>query len=197
MEQTKCKVCGHEISLTGVFCPQCGFEHHILPQSVSQDIMDYEENRVRTYKSRLDKIQKQLREAQDKADNMIRIADTAKKEAEEAKKKADAAKGMKPKGFLFFRDISNETVAAVYEGQNTYGCVFGDVSSPVHQEVSLQRLQPIHFSIENRGERFILHDKIGDIKSTSMQSIPAAGLSIPNNGSFIIGDKITVKLIIN
>ena len=50
MVEEKCKVCGKALSLADIFCPGCGFEHHILPEPVSEEVKRYEEKRIRVYK---------------------------------------------------------------------------------------------------------------------------------------------------
>lgn len=50
MSMDKCKVCGGDLNLSDSFCPQCGFEHHILPEPVSEEVKRYEEKRIKAYK---------------------------------------------------------------------------------------------------------------------------------------------------
>lgn len=58
MSMDKCKVCDTPLSLVDSFCPKCGFERHVLPKSVSKDVEDYEKERIRNYKEKLE-LQKQ------------------------------------------------------------------------------------------------------------------------------------------
>lgn len=50
MVEDKCKVCGGDLNLSDSFCPQCGFEHHILPEPISVEVKMYEENRIEVCK---------------------------------------------------------------------------------------------------------------------------------------------------
>lgn len=50
MVEYKCKVCGRDLNLSDSFCPKCGFEHHILPELVSNEVRIYEEKRIKAYK---------------------------------------------------------------------------------------------------------------------------------------------------
>lgn len=62
MEQTKCKVCGHELTISDQFCSECGFEYHILPDLTSRNVILYENKRIEKYKSRWEQVQKQEKE---------------------------------------------------------------------------------------------------------------------------------------
>lgn len=50
MSMDKCKVCGRDLNLSDSFCPKCGFEHHILPELVSNEVRIYEEKRIKACK---------------------------------------------------------------------------------------------------------------------------------------------------
>ena len=41
-----CPVCGHEILFNGYLCSKCGFELHVLPETVSSTVRKYEEERL-------------------------------------------------------------------------------------------------------------------------------------------------------
>lgn len=65
MVEDKCKVCGGDLNLSDSFCPKCGFEHHILPEPVSNKVRMYEEKRINAckkvweeHKQRVEKLQK-------------------------------------------------------------------------------------------------------------------------------------------
>ena len=47
---TPCKVCGEPILLTAEFCSNCGFPNIIYPDSISKEVRDYEDNRIKMYK---------------------------------------------------------------------------------------------------------------------------------------------------
>ena len=46
----KCPICNYELPQDESFCPQCGFEIHILPACVSKELGEYESRRVEDYK---------------------------------------------------------------------------------------------------------------------------------------------------
>ena len=50
MVMEKCKICDHELTFSDTFCPECGFEVHILPVSVNKEIQEYEREREDTYR---------------------------------------------------------------------------------------------------------------------------------------------------
>ena len=45
-----CPICNKELQLTDAFCPNCGFEIHILPVSASDVVKEYESSRIENYK---------------------------------------------------------------------------------------------------------------------------------------------------
>jgi DNA repair exonuclease SbcCD ATPase subunit len=46
----KCPICNEEYQLTDSFCPNCGYEIHILPGNISDAAREYEETREKSYK---------------------------------------------------------------------------------------------------------------------------------------------------
>lgn len=62
MTEEKCNVCGHPYILTEAFCPECGFERHVLPKPISKEVAEYENKRVEEYKERWKQVQEQNKE---------------------------------------------------------------------------------------------------------------------------------------
>lgn len=56
----KCPICNYELPQDESFCPQCGFEIHILPACVSKELGEYESRRVEDYKILWEKISRSL-----------------------------------------------------------------------------------------------------------------------------------------
>lgn len=52
-----CPICNHELPQNESFCPQCGFEIHILPEGVSDAVKVYENARITNYIKIWDTIQ--------------------------------------------------------------------------------------------------------------------------------------------
>ena len=52
MTEEKCKVCGHPYPLNETFCPECGFERHVLPQPVTKEVEEYENKRIKVFQER-------------------------------------------------------------------------------------------------------------------------------------------------
>lgn len=46
----KCPICNEEYQLTDSFCPNCGYEIHILPGNISDAARKYEETREKNYR---------------------------------------------------------------------------------------------------------------------------------------------------
>lgn len=64
-----CPICKQQLSENVVFCPQCGFELHILPNSVSDKVRKYEKEREDKFKERYfekDKCERKLLDIQNR-----------------------------------------------------------------------------------------------------------------------------------
>ena len=85
-----CPICNHELLQNESFCPQCGFEIHILPEEVSDAVKAYENARVSKFKTlwkqgeeerktilelttRCEKLQHSLTENQEKLESTTNI----------------------------------------------------------------------------------------------------------------------------
>lgn len=89
MVEYKCKICGEGVNLSDSFCPQCGFEHHILPEPISVEVKMYEENRIKVCKKVWEEHNQglKLRKAYD--DEMAKKK-TLEQELEKARKKTQS-----------------------------------------------------------------------------------------------------------
>ena len=63
----KCPICGQETS--GRFCESCGFEFHVLPEGVSEEVNKYENERVERHRKAFEGLQK-LQELERKAKDL-------------------------------------------------------------------------------------------------------------------------------
>lgn len=285
----KCPICNQET--TGRFCESCGFELHVLPEGVSDEVIQYENERIEKYKETWEKLQesekkleeslgesekkfqeavqesekkeKELSDKLSESENVVKERDSKiseqqadlvqrkveidqlqakqqntektnaelqtkneqlesklkesqaevsslrtqlessqnenlqlSKDLDEAKRKASENKGERPKAFILLRGGGDESVGAVYSGRNTYGCVFGDINDPDHQELNITGLKPSHFGIETVGDRFRLVDYVGDITSASGKSAGSKGLLLSNGSRINIGNNIKATFII-
>lgn len=216
MVEEKCKVCGHPLSVADTFCPECGFERHVLPIPVSKEVEEYENNRIRNYKEQLELHRQNLEKTEKKValltDENTKLEEGQKeleqlleREKQRAQQleidlndvqvKSAAVKGEKPKAFLLVKDDKKESVGAVYEGRNTYGCFLGGITNNNHQELNIEGLKPLHFSIEAVGDYFRLFDLVGNIKS-GRNPISDSGVSLRNGGKLEIGNNIKITFII-
>ncbi len=235
--ETKCPICGEMVN--SYFCENCGFEIHILPADISDEVKAYEQGRVAKYKETRQKLvsseekceklsgeleeqKKKDKELSDKLSSVNKEFETHKKDAaskamydkakidqltndlkqrnkdlEEAKRNVADAKGERPKAFILIKGVGEETVGAVYQGRNSYGCLFGGINDPNHQELSIDGLKSLHFRIETVGDRYLLHDAIGDITSANGESIGPKGRTLTNDTRFSIGKNIKVTFIIS
>lgn len=48
-----CPICNINLQPTDCFCPECGFEVHLLPNEISDEVLSYELERIRKYKERM------------------------------------------------------------------------------------------------------------------------------------------------
>lgn len=224
MKEVTCKVCSTKFDLSKTnYCPECGFEMHIYPDSLSPELQSYEKERIKKYKGEKEKQEEKLKkqaEAYNKASSQLseahdtltqkeedlKIAESEaqankqriaqlEKELADAQQKARKAQGEKPKAFLLLKDGQRESVGAVYEGNNTYGCFLGGITDVNHQELNIEGLRPQHFSIEAVGDHYRLFDLVGDVKS-GRNPISDRGVSLQNGGIIEIGSNITITFII-
>lgn len=292
-----CPICNEEYQLTDSFCPNCGYEIHILPGNISDAAREYEETREKSFRktwvalneshadsqrleaensiiqqkfdekeqelkdivAQNEKLDNQLKALQEERDQLLsqiserkstiqklkdQISDyldqraQLKKEKEEWKTKSDKWESKfnelstkmseaqytieqqksqiqntkkaldeanrkkivetvkRPMAFLLLKGIGEETVGAVYQGNNSYGCMFGGINDPNHQELSIDGLKPFHFRIETVGNRFLLHDAVGNITSANGELIGSKGQILINDTRFSIGKTLKVTFII-
>lgn len=209
MAEAKCKVCDHQFPLTETFCPECGFERHVLPETVPVEVKEYEENRVKRHREILE-LQKKLKSSVEMLSNennslkeeresskqrLSKKIAQLEKDLNDAQQKAASMKNEKPKAFLLIEDDIKESVGAVYEGRNTYGCFLGGIRENNHQEINIEGLKPLHFSIEAFDDHFRFFDLIGDVKS-GKKPISDRGVSLHNGGKLEIGTDLTITFII-
>lgn len=101
MSMDKCKVCGGDLNLSDSFCPQCGFEHHILPEPVSNEVRMYEEKRINACKKVWEEHCQDIKKLHDEKDSEKKTLEqklkkikeetqSAQKEKEQEKKKYEA-----------------------------------------------------------------------------------------------------------
>lgn len=120
-----CPICNTEIQIGASFCTKCGFEIHILPESASKAVVEYEESRITNYK----KIWGTLEEGQGIKGFLVVMMDEESLEGGEKRKIKD--------------------IFPVYQGRN----VFGNNPEP-KSETHIQRImyckemQVEHFAIE-------------------------------------------------
>lgn len=133
MDKDICKICGQELKISDLFCPVCGFEHHILPSPISKEVQKYEENREEKYMVRWEehKTQEKLKEEKKKlSDDLKQVKDELEETKQALRKvetdfynqKANMSKAPQPLAFLV--QMSGERVTAIYdinEGENSFG----------------------------------------------------------------------------
>ena len=86
MVEYKCKICGEGVNLSDSFCPQCGFEHHILPEPISVEVKMYEENRIEVCKKVWEERNQGLK-LRKTYDEVLSEKNTLEQELEKARKK--------------------------------------------------------------------------------------------------------------
>ena len=139
----KCPVCGKENPLREMLCNGCGFELHILPKAVSQEVKDYEERRVAEARRRLEESGAASSRMREQVENLGRELDSrsdelakarmdlekAGREAEELKAGLEAArndlaqrKAAKPVAFLKAGIGPDSKIYPLYDGENRFGC---------------------------------------------------------------------------
>jgi hypothetical protein len=151
----KCPVCGKETTLDKTFCEGCGFELHILPKDVSQEVRDYEESRVAEARRRLEvsgavsaRMKEQVenlgRELESRSGELARAREDLEKAGrdaaglraglEEARKNLEQRKAAKAVAFLSCSKGPDTKIYALYDGENRFGCrVRGSSAQPADE----------------------------------------------------------------
>ncbi len=96
--ETKCPICGEMVN--NYFCENCGFEIHILPADISDEVKAYEQGRVAKYKEtrqklvsseeKCEKLSSQLKKAQKESEKEINAKDGRIQNLEQDKEKLQA-----------------------------------------------------------------------------------------------------------
>lgn len=94
MTEDKCKVCGCSYILTETFCPECGFERHVLPETVSKEVEEYEKKRIEEYKERRKKQQEQTKEIEKLNSDLKTANDKSKASSKEIDRLKSELKSM-------------------------------------------------------------------------------------------------------
>lgn len=109
MEEVKCKICNHTFPLTETFCPECGFERHVLPTPVPKAVEDYENERIHNYKEKLER----QRQSIEKTGNQVALISEKNKSLEEQQKVLEQQlKVEKDKALKNQRDLTNALESA-------------------------------------------------------------------------------------
>lgn len=138
----KCPVCGRENPIGEMLCDGCGFELHILPKEVSQDVKDYEERRVAEARRRFEESGAASSRMREQIENLGRELDSrsgelakARKDLEKAGQEAEGLKAsledarkdlaqrkaVKPAAFLRASIGPDSKIYPVYDGANRFG----------------------------------------------------------------------------
>lgn len=154
-------------------------------------------------RTQIDSLNSQMETAETKSKSDLAQIEQLKKDLEQRTEELNAAnrkiagrKEERPKAFILLKGVGEETVGAVYQGRNSYGCQFGGIDDPNHQELSLNGLKPLHFRIETVGDRFLLLDVVGDIIYNG-EPVGSKGHTLTNHCRFSIGKDIKVSFIIS
>lgn len=199
-----CPICNKELQPNDTFCPECGFEIHILPNEVSDEIVAYERERVEKYKERRhqlneaeirsNELSNQLLEVTKRADAAEeRIAEQTKEiqgiRKEKLLEQIKAHDAEKPVAFLVVMQdeemltgiISRRVrdVFPIHQGKNVFG------KNP--KENSDVHSQKIIYCNEMQAEQFLLEGESDN--SFIVQNI--SGTTFLRNKSNPLNDKAT------
>lgn len=154
----KCPVCGNETTLDKTFCGGCGFELHILPKEVSQEVKDYEESRVAEARRRLEEFREAAARMKDQAESLGRELESRSGELartredlekagraaaelkaglEEARKSLGQRKAAKAVAFLRCSKGPDAKIYALYDGENRFGSRVRGSSAPPTDETAI------------------------------------------------------------
>lgn len=134
-----CPICNKELQPTNAFCPDCGFELHIMPAGVSDAVKEYENSRIENYK----KIWETLEEGQGIKGFLIVMVDEEMLSGAINRRVKD--------------------IFPVYQGKNVFGNN-PQSGSDTHRQVIMycKEMQAEHFVIEGKEDNsFIIQSVSG------------------------------------
>lgn len=168
-----CPICNKEILSNTMFCEHCGFEIHVLPETLSAEIEAYEKERIEKYKERM----QLTSEAETKANELMNQLSEATKRADAAEERIaeqiKAHDAEKPVAFLVVMQDEEmltgtinrrvRDILPIHQGKNVFGKNPNNESG-VHSKriVYCNEMQSEQFLIEGNTENgFIIQSISG------------------------------------
>ena len=206
MVADKCKVCGGDLNLSdSSFCPQCGFEHHILPEPVSDQIRKYEEKRINACKEVWEKHSLEIEKLQKTYDEGVYKNKTLEQELERAKKETLSAQQEKEQEKKKYEAKLKETGQSLEQLKKGNNNLVADIQKLMLQNESLKteldnakgKIEQLKQNppasgaqlkiIEEYG-KYRLYDVSGVVRRSNGTAIGKSGIELYDGYVFHIGD---------
>lgn len=217
-----CPICNKDFELTERFCPECGFEIHILPNDVSDAVRSYEQERIEKYKrlmqqmseseTRANELSNQLLEATKRSDAAEeRITEQTKEiqgiqiEKDELLEQIKMHDVEQPIAFLVVMQdeemvtgtISRRVkdVFPIHQGKNVFGKSPKE-DSDVHSQkiIYCKEMQPEHFLLEGKTDNsFIIQNISGStFLRNKSNNLNSSAADLYDGDEIFIGDLVFV-----
>ena len=203
MVADKCKVCGGDLNPSdSSFCPKCGFEHHILPEPVSNEVRMYEEKRIRAYQKAWEEHNQRLEKFKMDYDTVVSKNNTLEDIIKEEKAKTRAAEQEKERYRTQVDKATKELVALKKENQglvdNVQILTSQNQSLKTERDLALKEIEKLKQNppvsagaqlriIEKHG-KYRLQDTSGLVCRANGQSIGEHGIELYDGYVFKVGN---------
>ena len=159
-KDNKCKACGQNIDVNADFCPYCKFPQFVLPAAVSEEVLEFEKERVSLYKS-------VIKSAESSLNNLFLIG-----------------------YLIVMQDEDYQQVFPVYKGVNVFGknprYVKGVFRNII--EMDCEDLRNENFSLETDQKGFVVAKLIEGIWSIGYWGNSPLERILSNGDSILIND---------
>lgn len=202
MSMDKCKVCGRDLNLSDSFCPQCGFEYHILPEPVSNEIRKYEEKRINACKTLWEKHSVEIKKLQKTYDEGVYKIETLEQSFKEEKAKTRAAEQEKER----YRDQADKATKELASLKDVNQRMVKDAQRMIFQIKSLEEERdrvlnelkhlknnpPVsggaQIRVTEKNGKYILYDEGGIVRRSNGAAIGKSGIELYDGYIFQIGE---------
>lgn len=188
-----CPVCNKPTS--GRFCEHCGFELHVLPKGVSEEVITYENERVENYKKAWEKFQKinQLQDQLSKSEANVSSLDAQLEQARENVHWDGIVR-------IFLKNSSGEIIAMrylpVFKGLNIYGTKPNNRPNCQTHAIGILKtpIQDEHFSVEKSVKGQLVLQPINGDLTCDGKNIPKMGQAVEIHHQITIGKTIEIRI---
>lgn len=201
MSMDKCKVCGGDLNLSDSFCPQCGFEHHILPEPVSNEVRMYEEKRINACKKVWEEHKQGYENLKKNYEAEVSKNKKIEQDLNDSRIKEQATKKENERNKTLLEKANKELSSLHYKNQglvdNVQSLTSQNQSLKTERDLALKEIEKLKQNppasgaqlkiIEEYG-KYRLYDVSGVVRRSNGTAIGKSGIELYDGYVFYIGD---------